>query len=142
MILCTRGSTGENVGFAARFDEDPLARVTQLDHERDRPRLKQGLAPPELDEGRAETEGAGEHFVPAHARAPVEGLSRVAPDAAQIATGQPHEGAGQAGEGRFSLDARVDLVNDQCIFLHGAALSRADSDASRDMDQGGPDFRD
>ena len=61
----------------------------------------------------------------AHARASVECLRGVAPRAAQVAAGRSHERARQAGERRFALDACVDLVDDEGVFLrHGAqALS-------------------
>ena len=60
---------------------------------------------------------------------PWKACGRVAPDAAEVAAGHAHEGAGQAGERRFALDARVDLVDDEGVFFHGGggAWSRAET---------------
>ena len=110
-----------DVRLAARLDEHRLARVAQLAQQRADAGLEQRLSAGQLHERRAEGERARQHVLAGHARAAVEGLRRVAPHAAQVAARRAHEGAGQPGERRFALDARVDLVDDERVFLHGAS---------------------
>ena len=54
-----------------------------------------------------------QHLAPRHSFPLVEGVGGVAPAAPRVAHRQPDEHARQAGEGRFPLDALVDLVDEQ-----------------------------
>ena len=114
-----------DVRFAARLNEHGAPRVAELAHERQDAGLEQGFAAGHLDERRVEREGLFKHVRAAHARAAFEGLRRVAPRAAQVAARRAHEGARHPGEGRFALDACVDLVNDERVFLgHAQTIAR------------------
>jgi len=84
--------------------------------------VEERLAARQLDERRVQVEGGCEDFESPHPLAAVEGLRGVAPGAAKVAACEADEGARDADEGRFALDALVDLVDDEGVLFHGSAF--------------------
>ena len=73
--------------------------------------LQHGLAAGDFDQAAAGRQALdlGEDLVLRHFAAAGEGVLGVAPGAAEIASGEAHEDAGQSGEGTFPLQRFVDF---------------------------------
>ena len=97
----------------AGFQEDRQPQVGQARHERQHLGLEQWFTPGDFHERSLQFTNPGEQRLQRPHGPLVKGVRRIAPDATGIAHRGPHEDAGQAGEGGFSLDAAVNLVNEQ-----------------------------
>ena len=104
--------------FAAGFEQDPIIGIEELLHERDDVALLQHrFAAGDLDHSAAWTEAGNlsQNLIDGHLATAVKAELAVAPGAAQVASGQTDEDAGQASVGRFSLERFVDFGD-----LHGS----------------------
>ena len=72
-----------------------------------------GVNAGDFDQGTVETERLRQHRCPSHLLALVERVRGITPLATRVAHRSADEHARQPGEGRFALDAAVDLVDDQ-----------------------------
>src|SRR5271163_3397122 len=93
------------------LDHQLVSKSQQPLHQRNQFALLQhGLSAGELDQlyGR-ELRDLGYDFILVQLVAACEGVFRVAPGAAQIASGETHEDARKAGEARFTLDGFIDF---------------------------------
>jgi len=75
--------------------------------------LKKGLAARNLDERAVEGLHSPDDFIKWEWLALSKGVWRIAPDTPRIAHRKPHKNARQTGESRFTLNAAIDLVNEQ-----------------------------
>ncbi len=118
------GIDGSDVEGAAGFEEDGVAAVGERGHEGVDRGLEEGFAAGEFDEGQAvvldaglvpvvggEAFDFGEDIGGRESASAAEGIGGVAVRAAQVAGGEAHEDAGEAGEGAFALQAGVDFVD-------------------------------
>ena len=97
--------------FAAGLEQHLIASVQEVLHQRDDfPLLQHGLAARDLDQSTGAQAGDfAEHFLQRHLFPAVETELAVTPGAAQVASGQTHENAGQAGICRFALERFIDF---------------------------------
>ena len=117
---------------ATGLDQHGEAHVAKAAHQRVNIFLQQRFAAGELNERQFVAglagEGAsffefGDNLVDDHRLAAGESVRGVAVGAAEVAAGEPDEGARQPGEGALALNAQVDFVNQQRVG-HGYASAR------------------
>lgn len=105
------GIDGADVVRTAGFEEDFAALVGKGGHEGVDVWLEEGFSAGDFHHWNIKSfhfveDGGEAHFVTF-----VKGVLGVAPDAAEVAVGEPHEGAGESGVGAFALYAFVDFVD-------------------------------
>ena len=108
----TRGHVLD-AAVTAGFEQHGLAVLEQPAHERIDVVLQQRLASGDFDRRTVVAADLGQHVVDRHLPALVEGVGRIAPDAAQVAGRQTDEDARLAGEGRLALNRVEDFVDGQ-----------------------------
>ena len=99
--------------MAARLEHHGASGGQQPIHQRVDIFLQKRFPTRDLDQRRAERLDGGNDLIHGHLPSLVEGVGRVAPAAAQVAGGQPHEHAQLAGARRLALDRMENLVNRQ-----------------------------
>jgi len=98
---------------AAGFEQDRSPLVGECRHQLERFALKQRFAAGQFDERTVERQGPVEHLRESLDRPLPEGVRGIAPGTPGGARGEPDEDAGEPGEGRFALDAPVNLMDEQ-----------------------------
>src|SRR5579883_608991 len=119
------GIDRRKVAFAGSFDQYGEAFGEQGGEERVDALLQQGFTAGDLDQPTVVTADPCEDFSDRQMAAFVKGVFGIAPDAAQIASGEPDEDARQAGPSRLALDTVKDLVNAQAIHSTVSTWSRS-----------------
>src|SRR6266581_345892 len=118
------GIDAANIERTARLQRYRISRVAEHRQQARAGLLCQGFAAGDADRRAAEVSNPLEDGLDGHRAAPGEGVLGVAPDAAQRATGQPHEYRRQTGASGLALDRVENLADAQwrlagghCFFL-------------------------
>lgn len=113
-----------DIDRAAGFEQYCFTEVAEARQQRQNIRLEEGFAAGHFDKLGFKTADFGEDVVEGDWLALVEGVSGVAPGAAEVAAGQSHKDAGPPGIRGLPLNAVKDFIDNQRV-RHGGTLTNA-----------------